>query len=112
MFTEEERKFVLPRKRGDRVVALVLSSVLTGFFALMHVKLEATKASGWLQKLLHGLAVEVMFVFCIFSFLALIWALFMPDWLESLLGGTVRRVLVLIALVLVATAFTILYYTI
>jgi len=112
MFREEERKFVLPRKRGDRFVVFVFSCVLTGFFALMHFKLERTTASGRLQEILHGLATEAMFVFCIFSFLALIWALFMPGWLESLMSQTVRKVLAIIALVLAATVLTILYYAI
>jgi hypothetical protein len=112
MFTEEERKFVLPRKRVDRFVVFVFSCVLTGFFALMHSKLEQTTASGRLQEVLHALAIETMFVFCIFSFLALIWALFMPQWLELLMSQTVRKVLSIIAVVLAATVFTILYYTI
>jgi len=111
MFTEEERKFVLPRKLGDRILAFVLSCVLTGFFALMHVKLEDKPATGWLQKLLHGLAVETMFMFCIFSFLALIWVVFTPSWLESLLNKSVRKVFTTIAVVLAAAVFTILYYT-
>lgn len=112
MFTEEERKFVLPRKRGDRFIVFVFSCVLTGFFALMHSKLEQTPASGHLQQILHALAIETMFIFCIFSFLALIWALFTPHWQESLLSQTVRKVLSIIAVVLGATVFTILYYTI
>src|SRR5258708_14973545 len=102
MFTEEERKFVLLRKLGDRILVFVFSCVLTGFFALMHVKLESAPATGWLQKLLHGLAVETMFVFCIFSFFALIWAVFTPNWLESLLNKTVRKVLTTIIVVLAA----------
>ena len=53
-----------------------------------------------------------MFVFCIFSFLALIWALFMPPLLESLISQTIRNVLAVIAVVLAATVFTILYYSI
>ena len=111
MFTEEERKFVLSRKLGDRILAFVLSCVLTGFFALMHVKLEDKPATGWLQKLLHGLAAETMFIFCIFSLLALMWAVFTPSWLESLLSKGVRKILTTIAIVLAATVFTILYYT-
>jgi hypothetical protein len=111
MFTAEERKFVLPRKGADRVVVFVFSSVLTGFFALMHVELEHTAASGWLQKILYVLALEAMFVFCIFSFLALLWALFMPSWLESLLSKTTRKVFSVIVLVLAATIFTVLYYS-
>jgi hypothetical protein len=111
MFNEEERTFVLPRKRGDRFIVFVFSCVLTGFFALMHSKLDHATVSGRLQEVLHALAIETMFVFCIFSFLALVWALFMPRWLESMMSQTVRKVLFIIAVVLIATAFTILYYT-
>jgi len=34
--------------------------------------------------------------FVFFSFLALVWALFMPPWLESLMNQTVRKVLFVI----------------
>ena len=91
MFTEKERSFVLPRKIGDCFLALTLSSVLTGFFALISSVLQHKPATGWLASLLHGLAVETMFTFCIFSFLALIWALFTPRWLEALLSQSFRR---------------------
>jgi uncharacterized membrane protein YqjE len=111
MFTAEERKFVLPRKSGDRLIAFVFGCVLTGFFALMHVRLEDKVETGWLRKLLHGLAVETMFTFGIFSLLALIWALFTPRWLESLVSQSLRKVLATIAVVLTAAVFTVLYYT-
>ena len=65
---------------------------------------------GWLGELLHGLAVETIFTFSIFSFLAVVWALFTPRWLESLMSQGLRKVLTTIAIVLVATVFTILYY--
>jgi len=111
MFTEEERRFVLPRKIGDRVVVFVFGCVLTGFFALMHMRLEKSATIGWLGSLLRGLAVETMFTFSIFSFLALIWALFTPRWLEILLSQSVHKVLTTIGIVLVAAVFTVLYYT-
>src|SRR5437016_14418723 len=89
MFTDEERRFVLPRKLGDRLVAFIFGCVLTVFFALMHFRLESQPAVGWLGKLLHALAVETMFTFAIFSLLALVWALFTPHWLETLLTRSV-----------------------
>jgi hypothetical protein len=110
MFTDEERRFVLPRKLGDRLITFIFGCVLTGFFALMHFRLERQPATGWLGKLLHGLAVETMFTFAIFSFLALVWALFTPHWLESLLARSVRKVLTIMAVVLIAAVFTVLYY--
>jgi hypothetical protein len=112
MFTLEERTFVLPRKIGDRFVTFVFACVLTGFFALAHFRLESKPVTGWLGTLLHGLALETMFTFAIFSFLALVWAVFTPRWLESLVSQTVRKVRRTVAVVLVATVFTILYYTI
>ena len=90
---------------------LVFSSVLASFFALMTFALHERTASGWLGKLLGGLAVETMFTFSIFSFLAVVWALFTPRWLESLMGRGFRKVLTTIAVVIAATVFTILYYT-
>jgi len=111
MFTEEERRFVLPRKLADRLLAFVFGCVLTGFFAVMHIRLESKPATGWLGKLLHGLAVETMFTFGIFSVLALIWAVFTPRWLESLMTQSVHKVLTTIAVVLAAGLFTVLYYT-
>jgi hypothetical protein len=61
IFTDEERTFRLPRKFGDRLIVFVFGCVLTGFFALMHFRLESSSLSGWLGKVLHGLAIETMF---------------------------------------------------
>src|SRR3954462_10339746 len=108
MFTEEERRFVLPRKVGDRVVVFIFGCILTGFFALMHMRLEKSAMTGWLGSLLRGIAVETMFTFALFSVLALLWALFTPHWLESLVNRSVRKVLTMIAVVLAATVFTVL----
>ena len=101
----------MPTKVGDRVVVFVFGCVLTGFFVLMHMRLENSATTGWLGSLLRGMAVETMFTFAVFSFLALIWALFTPRWLEALGSQTLRKVLTMIAVVLAATVFTILYYT-
>ena len=90
--------------------AAIFGCLLTGFFALMHSRLESQAAAGWLGKFLRALAIETMFIFAIFSFLALVWALFTPRWLEIVLGRTVRKVLATIAVVLAATVFTIIYY--
>ena len=110
MKNEQRDNLVLPRKLGDRLLLLVFSSVLASFFALTFALQERT-TTGWLGKLLGGLAVETMFTFSIFSFLAVVWALFTPRWLESLMGRGFRKVLTTIAVVLAATVFTILYYT-
>jgi hypothetical protein len=110
MRTKEERRFVLPRKVGDRVLAFVLGCVLTGFFALMHVQLERRAVPGNLGGILHAIAVETMFVFSLFSALALLWAAFTPRWLEALLTRTLSKVLTTIVIVLVATVCTVLYY--
>ena len=112
VFTAEEKRFVLPRKLGDRVLAFVLSCVLTGFFALEFARLDRETPSGWLLKALRVLGIEVMFTFGIFSVLALIWAIFTPRSFESFLDHSVRKVLVTIAIVVAATVLTILYYTV
>jgi len=111
MFTEEERRFVLPRKLADRLLVFVFGCVLTGFFALMHIRLESKPATGWLEKFLHAMAVETMFTFGIFSILALVWAALTSRWLESLMTRWVSKVLTVIVVVLLAGLFTVLYYT-
>jgi ABC-type Fe3+-siderophore transport system permease subunit len=112
MSAQQKESLSLPRKLGDRLLLVVFSTVLAGFFALMSQALQQRTPTGWLAKLLHGLAVETMFTFCIFSFLALVWALFTPRWLEALLGQSFAKVLTTIGVVLAATVLTILYYTI
>jgi hypothetical protein len=102
---------VLPRKLGDRLLLFAFSSVLAVFFALMSFAMRETSTTGWLGSLLHGLAVETMFTFGIFSLLAMVWALFAPRWLESVMAQGFRKVLAIIAVILTATVFTILYYT-
>jgi hypothetical protein len=39
-----------------------------------------------------------------------VWALFTPQWLESVMAQGFRKVLTVIAVILTATVFTILYY--
>src|SRR5882762_1245921 len=111
MHTPPKDSLVLPRKLGQRLLLFVFSSVLAGFFALMSFALRENTATGWLGSLLHGLAVETMFTFSIFSLLAVVWALFTPRWLESVMAQGFRKVLTVIAVILAATVFTILYYT-
>jgi hypothetical protein len=108
--SEEKDKLVLPRKLGDRILLFIFCSVLTGFFTLMSFALHGRVAKGWLDTLLHELAVDTMFTFSIFSLLAVIWALFTPRWLESLMNQGFRKVLATIGIVLAATVFTILYF--
>jgi hypothetical protein len=60
---------------------------------------------------LHHIAVETMFTFAIFSLLTAVWALFTPRWFESVISHGFRKVLTVIAVVLLATVFTILYYS-
>jgi hypothetical protein len=110
--TAMAKEFVLPRKLGDRLLAFVLSCVLTGFFALEFARLDRETPIGWLRKALQVLGIEVMFTFGIFSVLALIWAVFTPRSFESFLNRSVRKVLATIAIVVAATVFTVLYYTV
>jgi hypothetical protein len=111
MHTDQKDSLVLPRKLGDRVLLFVFASVLGGFFVLMTFALRERTATGWLGSLLHHIAVETMFTFAIFSLLTVVWALFTPRWLESVLSHGFRKVLTVIAVVLLATVFTILYYS-
>ena len=111
MHAEPKDSLVLPRKLGDRLLLFMFSSVLAGFFALMSFALRERTVTGWLGSLLHGLAVETMFTFAIFSLLAVVWALFTPRWFESVMAQGFRKVLTVIAVILAATVFTILYYT-
>src|SRR5688572_6710447 len=89
VFTAEEKKFVLPRKLGDRLLAFVFSCVLTGFFALQFIRLDRETPTGWLRKALQVLGIEVMFTFGILSVLALIWAVFTDQHLR--VGGHLCR---------------------
>jgi hypothetical protein len=111
IFSDDERRFVLPRKLGDRIVVFIFGSVLTAFFALMSFRLDSTPLPGWLGKVLRGVVVEAMFAFAVFSGLALIWALFTPRWLEALINQGTRKVMSTIVVVLISAAFTILYFT-
>ena len=111
MHTEPKDSLVLPRKIGDRLLLFVFSCVLTGFFALMSFALRERTVTGGSGSLLHGIAVETMFTFAIFSLLAVVWALFTPRWLESVMAQGFRKVLTVIAVILAATVFTILYDT-
>lgn len=78
----------------------------------MSFALHDRKPKGWLDTLIHGLGVDTMFTFSIFSFLGMIWALFTPNWLEALMNQGFRKVLTTIAVVLAATVFTIIYFAI
>jgi hypothetical protein len=100
---------LLPCKIGDRLLLSVFCSVLAFFFAAMIFALRGKPSKGWLDLLLHELGIDTMFTFCIFSFLGMIWALFTPHWLESLLDKSFKKVLATIAVVLAATVFTIIY---
>ncbi len=111
MSTEDRDKLLLPRELGDRVLLFVFAFVLAGFFTLMTFALREPMPTGGLGSLLHYLAIETMFTFAIFSLLTMVWALFTPRWLESLMAQGFRKVLAVIAVVLVATVFTILYYS-
>ena len=111
MDTEPKDSLILPRKVGDRFLLFVFASVIAGFFTLMSFALRERTATGWLGSLLYGLAVETMFTFAIFSLLGVVWALFTPRWLDSVMAQGFRKVLTVIAVVLAATVFTILYYT-
>ena len=111
MFTEEERKLVLPMKLGDRVLVFIFSSILTVFFALIQENLEKKVENGWIGKAINGLAVEALITFSIFRTLALIWALFTPCWLESVVSWMLQKVFLTIAMVLIATALTIFFFT-
>jgi len=111
MLNDQKDRLVLPRKLGDRVLLFVFASVLAGFFTLMTFALRETTPTGCPGSLLHHIAVETMFTFAIFSLLTVVWALFTPRWLESLMSHGFRKVLTVFAVVLAATVFTILYYS-
>ena len=111
MHTEQKDNLILPRKLGDRVLLFVFGLVLAGFFALMTFALRERTPTSWLGNLLHHIAVETMFTFAIFSLLTVVWALFTPRWLESVMAHGFRKVLTVIGVVLLATVFTILYYS-
>jgi hypothetical protein len=110
MHTEQKNSLVLPRKLGDRALLFVFACILGGFFALMTFALRERTPTGWLASLLHHIAVETAFTFAIFSLLTVVWALFTPRWLESVIAHGFRKVLTVIAVVLLATVFTVLYY--
>jgi magnesium-transporting ATPase (P-type) len=112
MHNEKKDSLVLPRKLGDRILLFAFCSVLTVFFALMTFALHGRATNSWLDILLHGLGLDTMLTFSIFSFLAMIWSLFTPRWMESLMNQGFRKVLTTIGVILVATVFTILYYAI
>src|SRR6266540_4744376 len=97
MHTEQKDRLVLPRKLGDRLLLFVFGSVLAGFFALMSFALRERVPTGRLGTILHGIAVETMFTFSIFSVLSVVWALFTPRWLESVMAHGFRKVLTVIA---------------
>jgi hypothetical protein len=111
MSTEQKDTLTLPRKLGDRLFLFLFASFFAAFFALMSLVLRETRQTDWLESILHGLAVEMMFAFSIFSLLTVVWALFTPRWLESLMSHAFRKVLTIIAVVSTATVFTILYYS-
>lgn len=111
MQPSKKNSLVLPRKLGDRVLLFVFACVLGGFFALMTFVLRERTPTGWLGSLLHHIAVETMFTFAIFSLLTVAWALFTPRWLESALSHGFRKVITVIAVVLLATVFTMFYYS-
>jgi hypothetical protein len=111
MHTDRRDSLVLPRKLGDRLLLFVFAFVLACFFALMSFALRERIPTGWVGSLLHGIAVETMFTFSIFSVLTVVWALFTPHWLESVMTHGFRKVVTIIAVVLAATVFTILYYS-
>jgi len=111
MPTEQKVRLVLPRKRGDRVLLFVFASVVGGFFTLMTFALRENTPTGWLGSLIHYIAVETMFTFAIFSLLTVVWALFTPRWLESVMSHGFQKVVAVIAVILAATVFTILYYS-
>lgn len=112
MRAPQKCSLILPRQAGDRFLLLVFGTVLAGFFALMTFAMQERTATGWLASLLHHIAVETMFTFAIFSLLAVVWALFTPRWIESAISQGFWKVLSVIAVVLLATVFTILYYTV
>ncbi len=104
---------ILPRKLGDRLFLFFFGLFFAAFFALMGLCMSPlvreTRNEDWLQGCLHDLAVDTMFTFSMFSLLTVVWALFTPRWLESAMSRTYRKVIAAIAVVLVATVFTILY---
>jgi hypothetical protein len=112
MLTQQKDSLILPRKLGERVLLFLFGTVLVGFFALMAFAMQERTPTGWLGSLLHHIAVETMFTFAIFSLLTVVWALFTPRWIESAMAHGFRKVLSVIAVVLLATVFTILYYSV
>jgi len=112
MLSQQKDNLILPRKLGERVLLFLFGTVLVAFFALMTFAMQERTPTGWLGSLLHHIAVETMFTFAIFSLLTIVWALFTPRWIESAMAHGFRKVLSVIAVVLLATVFTILYYSV
>ena len=112
MPTQRKDNVILPRKLGDRVLLFLFGTVLVGFFALMTFAMQERMPTDWLGSLLQHIAVDTMFTFAIFSLLTVVWALFTPRWIESAMAHSYRKVLSVIAVVLLATVFTILYYSV
>ena len=111
MPTSSRDHLILPRRLGDRVVLFVFSSMVGGFLWCLSIALRETKTSGWLESLVLFVGVEAIFTFCIFSGLAVIWALFTPRWLESVVKHGFQKVVFVIAVVLAAAILSILYHT-
>lgn len=85
----------------DASALVGLCSLLAGFFALM--------SFGSFPKWIDRALMVMLFDFCVCTLLALVWALFMPQWLESAMEGASRLALTTVAIIVGAFLLMIVY---
>jgi hypothetical protein len=96
----EKRSVFLSRKIGDRLLNLVLSPILVMFplAGIIGFREWAPVYTG--DKIARMILIDIMYVMLFFILLNIIWCLFTPRWVESILkrfgGKMIKGALMLV----------------
>lgn len=94
---------VFPRSVGDRVL-IGLLGIASGLTAgVTGALLLPIRPESWIERAGLALTVEALFTFALFSGLAVVWAIFMPQWLDRALAIAANKTLLAIGALALAS---------
>jgi hypothetical protein len=94
---------VFPRSVGDRVL-IGLLGIASGLTAgVTGALLLPIRPEPWIERAGLALTVEALFTFALFSGLAVVWAIFMPQWLDRALAIAANKTLLAIGALALAS---------
>jgi hypothetical protein len=102
---------ILTRDIGDRALLGIFCAVVTLFFILVCGFVGQWQATGLAERIWQHIVFEAFLAFGVFTALGVIWALFVPKWVERAFQTAYRKVTLAICLLAGTSACTALYFT-